>query len=282
MMRMAGRGADGLAKPIEISDKGSLLVSDKQEIVIAASRNITAGGIINYYVDNVPESFIISGFTTNKSSGLKISVNNYVAGRGEANNYYDVDYTGDVFFSVVHKRKTNRVRVLLQNTSDSDINIESLSLVSVVYAPSILNHITDLKHSDLFNYNAEGDTISTKLSRNKFNLSGLRDITFYLEHNLYVPLSINVYDTLSKETMLTLDWDGEQFTGDYSTLNIPSSSNNGDDTVARYPIHIAKDIFKYPITELEVRVRPKEVQPKKQTDSGKDYYVNLHIQGVTQ
>lgn len=281
MMRVAGRGADGLAKPIEISDKGSLLVSDRQEIVLATDRNISAGGIINYYADDVPESFVVSGYTTGWKSGLKISVNNHVTDTGEVNNYYDVEHSGTVFFSAIHTRKTNRVRVLIMNTTDSDINIESLKLTSVAYAPSTVKHITDLKHSDLFNYNTEGDTISTKISVNRYNLNGLRDITFYLEHNLYVPLTINVYDTLSKTTLFNFDWDGEKFTGDYSILEVPASSDNGFDAANRYPIHIAKDLFKYPIDTLEVRVRPKEVQLKKQTDSGKEYYVNLHIQGVT-
>lgn len=287
MMRMAGRGESGTAKAIRTDDSGRILSHKFREAyeLVTSDLLIKAGTTYPLYLDNPPMEFMLSGLIANEGRiKIDIAFQDAVGDKVILNGYRDYWTANSIFTTVTHKSKSNRTRIMLRNTGTSDITISKLTAVSSSGNATEVIYTYEYSHSDLFNYDASGNVISAKGQKIIRTITKeYSRVLMYLEHNFEVGFNINVYDTLdTTQAFMTAGFDGEKFTsGTWSIpIRVPASSVNGADYTVRYPIHIANELFNYPILNLETRLVPSGVQTRKLTDSGNNYTVKIKIVGV--
>lgn len=289
MMRMAGRGEDGLAKPIRTDASGRILSHNFREsyelVTSADGMVIKAGGTYPFYLDNPPMDLMLSGLIANEGrTKIDVSFQDFVGEKVILNEYRDYWTKNSIFTTATHKSKSNRIRIMLRNSGTSDVTISKLTVVSSRVNETDVISTYEYGHSDLFNYDTSGNVISAKSQKiMKTVTKDYSRVLMYLEHNFEVGFNVNVYDTLdTTQAFITAGFDGEKFTsGTWSVpIQVPASSVSGSNYTVRYPIHIANELFNYPILNLETRLAPSGVQTRKLTASGENYTVKIKIVGV--
>ena len=291
MMRISGRGTDGTAKAIMTDNSGRIVSNNFREAYELMTSTdgllLKAGSMYGFYLDNPPMEFILSGLITNEGvSKIDISFHDAVGEKTIFDDYRTYLTKNNIFTTASHKSRSNRIRIMLRNTGTSDITISKLTVVSYNGNNTETDVISTYEygHSDLFNYDTSGNVISAKSQKiMKTITKDYSRVLMYLEHNFEVGFNINIYDILDgTQALITAGFDGEKFTsGTWSApIRVPASSVNGTNYTVRYPIHIANEIFNYPILKLETRLVPSAVQTRKLTDSGENYSVKLKIMGV--
>ena len=291
MMRMAGRGKDGAAKAVRTDNDGIILSHNFREsyelITSAGGILIKAGSTYSLYLDNPPMEFMLSGLIANEGiSTIGVSFQDAVGEKVLLNQYTTYSTSNSIFTTNAHKSKSNRIRIMLRNSGTSDITMSKLTAVS----SSIASKETDViytnkySHSDLFNYDDGGNVISAKNQKIMYvDTRVYSRVLMYLEHNFEVGFTLRVYDRLdTTQVFITAGFDGEKFTsGGWSIpIMVPASADSGKNYTVRYPIHIASELFNYPIMNLEMRLIPSGIQTRKLTDSGDNYTATIKIVGV--
>lgn len=286
MMRMAGRGFDGNAKALKTNNDGVVLARNYRETYDLTSTDITlpAGTRYTLTLDNPPESFSLSGLINTSIGTVEVSFQDLVDTNVVVNDYNMYYCRNRIFVTNTYNSKSDRIQIVLRNPGSTELVISKIMVVASDRKDTEIISEKTYRHEDLFNYDTSGNTTTSK-GRMIYvtDTKPYKQILMYVDHNFEVGFDLNVYDTLGKiEVFKTSGFDGENFVdGNWSsTIEIPNSAAGGSDVVVRYPVHITREIFNFPIVELQTRISPKSVQTRKTTANGKTYFVRVTIVGV--
>ena len=292
MMRVAGRNYDlGTAKAVNVGEFGDIKISPYTSYKRLAGGDlgdltIPANSQTDFYIDNFSVVNLI-GVVPSISPSKDISIG-FQDGIGSSSlniKLEKVEVDNTFIKSHEHVCKSHRTRIRVKNNSPEElIIIDLFAINSVVKDTSrsidIIEQYT-YTHSDFFNYNSYGDVVSIKSTKIKnFDLSMYKDILLYIDSSYEVPFDVNCYESTNGVYRIA-DFDGENFIATISNnLNYTQIPKNTSSGTIRYPIHNAITLFGGRIKNLQVRVRPAEIQTRKKHENGNEYVFNVMLMGV--